>query len=195
MFQAACHLALARKIEVAMVAKVKMSGSWAMLYWFKLNSRKNERMNMQIILWRHAEAEMGQDDLARFLTEKGKRQAMQMAEILRNRLPENHRVWVSQAARSQQTASFLTLNLEVFSELNPEQNAQSVAKLLFGQPEDDTIVIVGHQPWIGELCAFLLNQSWQTQAYWSVKKGAFWWFSAHESDGVFLCKLKTMLTP
>ena len=46
---------------------------------------------MDLILWRHAEAEVlreGSDDLARSLTPKGERQAARMATWLDGHLPE-----------------------------------------------------------------------------------------------------------
>jgi phosphohistidine phosphatase, SixA len=42
---------------------------------------------MELILWRHAEAEDGSPDLERELTGKGHKQAEKMAAFLRPRLP------------------------------------------------------------------------------------------------------------
>lgn len=150
---------------------------------------------MQIILWRHAEAMNGVDDLARELTDKGHKQAAKIANELRKRLPESYTLWVSEAKRSQQTAAYLKVKQVIRSEINPEAQPQLIAKLLTQCVDEETIVIVGHQPWIGQLCAFLLNQNWYDVPYWSVKKGAFWWFQAYPSNGVMLSKLKTMLSP
>ena len=55
---------------------------------------------MELILWRHAEAEDGAPDIARELTAKGHKQATKMAEFLRPRLPENTRILVSPARRT-----------------------------------------------------------------------------------------------
>lgn len=150
---------------------------------------------MNIILWRHAEAHDGSDDLARELTPKGERQAAKMAGLLREKLPEDFELWVSQAKRSQQTAAYLAVPTRTLAAINPDADVRAIARLLLAADENATIVLVGHQPWIGELCAFILNQSWHNQAYWSVKKAAFWWFTAHPSDGVLLAKLKYMLAP
>ena len=148
---------------------------------------------MHIILWRHAEAQIGSNDLARKLTDKGCRQAEKMAAQLHNRLPEHYQLWVSQAQRSRQTADYLGKPTHEFSQLNPKADVRQVAGLFTHIREDETVVIVGHQPWIGQLCAFLLNQSWQNQAYWSVKKGGFWWFKCFADEDVYLSKLKLML--
>ena len=60
---------------------------------------------MELILWRHAEAEDGYPDLERALTEKGHEQAKKMADWLKSRLPKDTQVLVSPAKRAQQTAS------------------------------------------------------------------------------------------
>lgn len=150
---------------------------------------------MNIILWRHAQAVDGEDDLMRELSAQGRKQAAKMAAQLRNKLPENYELWVSQALRSQQTAKYLGAPTLMLPEINPDVDAIHIAPLLLAQDEQATIVVVGHQPWIGELCAFFLNQNWQNHAYWSVKKGAFWWFEGTVDDGVLLAKLRLMQTP
>lgn len=150
---------------------------------------------MNIILWRHAQAEEGSDDLARELTLKGHRQAAKMAALLRKKLPENSRLWVSQAMRSRQTAAHLGGNFEIFAELNPDVDARTLPALLQQAHDNDTLVIVGHQPWIGQLCRFLLNRGWDLHDethYWSVKKGSFWWFEAHADQDIFRAKLLTV---
>ena len=62
---------------------------------------------MDLILWRHAEAEVGSDDLARRLTVRGAKQARQMAAWLKPRPPKHTRIPVSPAVRPQQTADAL----------------------------------------------------------------------------------------
>jgi phosphohistidine phosphatase len=44
---------------------------------------------MELIIWRHAEAEVGSPDMTRRLTERGRRQATRMAKWLNQRLPED----------------------------------------------------------------------------------------------------------
>ena len=62
---------------------------------------------MELILWRHADAEDGADDMARRLTAKGERQAAAMATWLRANLPSQHTLMASPAVRAQQTAAAL----------------------------------------------------------------------------------------
>lgn len=150
---------------------------------------------MQIIVWRHAEAAATSPDLKRVLTKKGRHQAVEMAEKLRKMLPENYQLWVSQAIRSQQTGAFLSNSMKIISEMNPNQDVHQLVTLLAKQADSSTVVLVGHQPWLGELCSFLLNQNWCSNSHWSVKKAAFWWFESHYSAGVFSSKLRLMLSP
>ena len=70
-----------------------------------------------------------------------------------------------------------------------------IAQLLLEIPNDKTVVVVGHQPWLGQLCAFMLNQNWETNSYWSIKKAAFWWFEVEVVNEVFLAKLQSMRAP
>src|SRR5258708_18698212 len=59
---------------------------------------------MEMILWRHADAENGSPDSARKLTERGREQARRVAAWLEPPLPPGCEILVSPAARAQQTA-------------------------------------------------------------------------------------------
>ena len=153
---------------------------------------------MDLILWRHAEAEEGSDDLARALTRKGQKQAREMATWLRQRLPADYRLLVSQAVRSEQTGAFLSRNFEVLPALNPNTTPEAaLAALGWPNPNTDsskqTVVLVGHQPYIGRLAALLLSGQDQ---FWSVKKGAIWWLDLRKSDERLLDqnRLRVMMT-
>ncbi|WP_037587121.1 SixA phosphatase family protein [Stenoxybacter acetivorans] len=137
---------------------------------------------MELILWRHAEAEESESDLARKLTAKGQKQAKQTAKWLKSCLPHTRQIWVSQAIRSQQTAAFLDSENHVVPMLNPDADARQLTKLLLRQADDAVLVWVGHQPWLGQLCAYLLNEDWLSTPLWSVKKSGVWWFSLNFRD-------------
>lgn len=151
---------------------------------------------MHIILWRHAEAEPGTDDLARRLTGKGRKQARYSAAWLKRHLPPGYRLWISEAARSRETAEYLRRADAVQPLINPEADPQRIAELLRAEPDSAALVLVGHQPWIGRLCAWLLTGDWLPEAYWSVKKSAFWWFEVYfDPEGRPYAKLKGALPP
>ena len=79
---------------------------------------------MDLILWRHAEAEDGSPDAKRKLTARGRKQAKQIARWLKPRLPADARIVVSPALRAVQTAEALaTLDvLAGLAELAAERN-------------------------------------------------------------------------
>ncbi len=109
---------------------------------------------MDLILWRHAEAELaapGSDDLSRALTKKGERQAMRMAAWLDRHLPEGTRILVSPSQRTQQTVAPLGRKFKLRDELVPEASAQDVLNLLKWHPDTGPqlkgpVLLVGHQP-------------------------------------------------
>ncbi|HEX6136244.1 MAG TPA: histidine phosphatase family protein, partial [Casimicrobiaceae bacterium] len=78
---------------------------------------------MHLILWRHAEAEAGEPDLARRLTAKGVKQAARTGKWLDEHLPANCRILVSPAKRAQQTAEALKRKFRTRDELAPNVDA------------------------------------------------------------------------
>ena len=151
---------------------------------------------MNLILWRHAEAEDGAPDLERGLTDKGRRQADAAARWLRPYLNDQVDVWASQALRSQQTAKALGLPYAVKHELNPINHVEELPALIAAHKGSDYLILVGHQPWLGQLCSYLLNGGWLAGQYWSVKKSSIWWFGVKVDEGGRLCaKLKAAMTP
>ena len=150
---------------------------------------------MDLILWRHAEAEDGHDDLARQLTTKGQQQACSSGAWLAAQLPPHYRVWASAAARSQQTAAYLGRGLIIRPEINPETDVLVFPALLAAIGDEQTVVITGHQPWLGAWCAYLLNGNWNAGFDWSVKKSGFWWFRYQNTHGLAHAKLVAAMTP
>jgi phosphohistidine phosphatase len=129
---------------------------------------------MELILWRHADAEMGNPDGQRRLTDKGLKQAERMAAWLAPRLPEEYVVMASPAVRADLDTS------------------ASAAQLLraCGWPHGANVVAVGHQPTIGEVAALLLAG---TPAQWAVKKGAVVWLSLRGAEA--RPRLKAWISP
>jgi len=137
---------------------------------------------MELILWRHAEAEDGLNDLARELTSKGHKQAEKMAAWLKPRLPDNTHVLVSPAKRAQQTASSLTKDFTTEDTVTTGASVQSVLKAANWPHAEGAVLIVGHQPTLGAVAAHLLAGQ---NTSWSIKKGSIWWLSSqHQNDGM-----------
>ena len=130
---------------------------------------------MDLILWRHAQAQEradGGDDRARSLTSRGEKQAARMARWLNGQLPENTRILVSPARRAEQTALALGRKYQLREELEPGASVAQLLDLVQWPGAKGTVLVVGHQPTLGQTIAQLLGLS-STQC--AVKKGAVWW--------------------
>jgi phosphohistidine phosphatase len=157
---------------------------------------------MDLILWRHAEAlehplgPEGQQgdalDLERRLTPRGEKQAARMAAWLDRQLPEGARVWVSPAQRTQQTAAALGRKFRTRDELLPGADAAAVLALA-GWPEGRApVVVIGHQPTLGQVIAQLLRLP---EPDCPMKKGAIWWLRDRERAGQRQTLLVSVQTP
>jgi len=126
---------------------------------------------MDLILWRHADAQDGAPDLARELTPRGRDQAARVAAWLDKHLPERYRLLVSPAVRAQQTAQALREDFETVSEL---ASGATVEAILKAAASAGTVLVVGHQPELGRAIAYLLCGK---ERDWAVEKGALWWLA------------------
>ena len=147
---------------------------------------------MDLILWRHCEAEAGEPDLGRRLTSKGLKQAERMAEWLERHLPDTCRILVSPADRAQQTAAALPRKFKTVPELAPTDAPGAVLAAANWPDSREPVMIVGHQPTLGMVASFLLSGE---EAYWSVRKGAVWWLSNRVRDSGAAVVLKTVIGP
>src|SRR5258706_9782108 len=148
---------------------------------------------MDLILWRHADAENGSHDSERKLTAKGIKQAARMAKWLRARLSENAVVLASPAKRAQQTARALTADYKTVTEIGTAASAKDVL-IACGWPGDErtVVVVVGHQPTLGATAALLLTGATQQ---WSLKKGAVVWIAGHAETGAASAVLRAAISP
>jgi len=155
---------------------------------------------MDLILWRHAEAEVmseGGDDLSRQLTAKGERQAARMAEWLEHNLPEGTRVLVSPARRTEQTARALGRKYKLRDELVPESTVDDVLGLLkwdpvLGPQAKGPVLLVGHQPYLGQVVSRLLGMKDENCA---IRKGSAWWLRARMREGQLQTVLMAVVGP
>lgn len=134
---------------------------------------------MDLILWRHADAESGMPDDERRLTAKGLKQAERIAGWLAKRLPKDACVLVSPARRAQETARALARKFETRSEIGTAASPQSVLDAAGWPDGTGAVVVVGHQPTLGQAAALALTGE---PAQWSIKKGAIWWLERRERD-------------
>ena len=74
---------------------------------------------MDLLLWRHAEAEDGPVDFDRALTDRGQKQARAMARWLRKHAPKKLRIIASPTVRTRQTADAIELPYETSRRIGP----------------------------------------------------------------------------
>lgn len=157
---------------------------------------------MDLILWRHAEAhdhpeplqgcQGDSQDLARRLTPRGEKQAARMGAWLDRQLPAAARVFVSPAQRTEQTALALGRKYKVCAGLAPGGDPLALLELAQWPLGKWPLVVVGHQPTLGQVIALLLGLN---EADCPVRKGAVWWLRQRERDGVLQTVLVTVQTP
>ena len=147
---------------------------------------------MDLILWRHAEAEEGANDLARELTPKGHKQAARVAEWLLQRLPSRFALISSPAARAQQTAEALGIPVKTAKEIAPGAADSAILKVAGWPDHKGTVVLVGHQPDFGHAAAFLVSG---TQLAVSIKKGGLWWLSDRAREDGAKVVVRAVVSP
>lgn len=146
------------------------------------------------IFWRHADASDGQVDLLRALSEYGHQQAQKSAnwltkqnivpmtpEVLKQASADsttrqlgedslfsgadiNFALISSEATRARQTAAALSSHINIVPALNPGASVRAVLTALRALP-CRKMIIVGHQPWIGQAVEQLLSGRPAYRAY------------------------------
>ena len=135
---------------------------------------------MELLLWRHAEAAAGQPDLARPLTERGRRQAGRMARFLAPRLPKELRIVASPARRAQETARALGRSFEIQDIVAPGASVADVLRAAGWPAAKRPVLVVGHQPTLGEVAAQLVEGRLPG---WDLGTGAVCWLKGRSRGG------------
>ena len=100
--------------------------------------------------------------------------------------------------RCQQTAKALGLPFETDKRLGTDSDVSTLLAAV-NWPEggkdakgNNAVLVVGHQPTLGQTAALLLSGE---EAYWSIKKGALWWFSNRTRQGESQTVLRAVTPP
>ena len=150
---------------------------------------------VDLILWRHAEADEADDqgdDLQRALTHKGERQAERMAGWLHRQLASTTRVLVSPARRTQQTAQTLQRKFKTVEALAPDGTVEGLLHVARWPDSREPVLVVGHQPTLGVTASYLLHDSTHP---WALRKGGVLWLRGREREGQLQVVLHAALTP
>jgi phosphohistidine phosphatase len=150
---------------------------------------------MDLILWRHAEAidlELVGDDMLRSLTPRGEKQATRMAEWLDRQMPSGAKVWASPALRTEQTARALGRKFKTSPALAPLATVEQLLELTQWPQAKGCVLVVGHQPVLGQAIARLLGLA---DSDCAVKKGAVWWLRHRERENGAQTVVVTVQSP
>lgn len=150
---------------------------------------------MDLLLWRHAEAhelEAGQTDLERTLTAKGEKQAQRVAKWLDQQLPEGARIYCSPAVRTVQTVAHLERKYKIRDALAPGASIADVLASAQWPLARNPVLVVGHQPVLGEVVAQLLGVVGEPV---SVRKGSLWWLRSREREGRQQTSVMSVICP
>lgn len=141
---------------------------------------------MDLILWRHADAIPGSENLAdldRPLSPKGLKQAKRMGEWLNRVLPENTRILVSPARRTLETADSLDRRYKTSAALAPDGTVDQLLSEVRWPNAREVTLVIGHQPTLGLVAAYLMGARHVTaENPWRLKKGAIWWVRAKADE-------------
>jgi phosphohistidine phosphatase len=150
---------------------------------------------MELILWRHADAEPaapGQPDETRALTAKGNKQAQRMADWLNRNLPESCRILVSPAVRTVQTADALGRKFKTSAALAPDASPEDILHAARWPDSREPVLVVGHQPALGQVAAMLIGGAKQD---WTLRKGSACWIVRKIEDEMETTYIKALIGP
>ena len=137
---------------------------------------------MDLILWRHAEAEderAGLEDIDRALTKNGQKQAARVGAWLDAHLPRETLVLCSPALRCQQTALGLGRDFRIVERIAPGATPAAVLEAAQWPDAAQPVMIVGHQPTLGQTLAQVLRLQDSNCGF---RKGQAWWLRAREGE-------------
>jgi phosphohistidine phosphatase len=147
---------------------------------------------MELILWRHADAEEGERDMERKLTGKGRKQAARVAQWLLHRLPSKFTLISSPARRSRETADALEARYKISDRLAPGAQVKDLIEAAGWPKHKGVVILVGHQPDFGRAAAALVSGR---PSDWSIKKGGLWWLDNRERDGDAQVVVRAVIAP
>ncbi len=138
---------------------------------------------MELILWRHAEAEphvaTREGDQRRALTSKGARHASRVGAWLDRQLPAQCRILASPALRCVQTAEALGRKFTTVEALNTDSTPQQILEACGWPDQRLPVVIVGHQPLLGQVAALVFSGE---PHEWKIRKASVLWIARKNDE-------------
>jgi phosphohistidine phosphatase len=121
---------------------------------------------MRVILIRHGDAVASSllGDSGRHLSVEGRRQATATGRALAEHQVRPSRVWCSPLVRAVQTAELVIAPLEFAGvveardDLYPDSSVDSLAQALAEMSDEESLIVVGHQPYMSTAVSLLLER-------------------------------------
>ena len=102
------------------------------------------------------------------------------------------KIWASPASRTEQTAQALGRKFKTHAALAPLGHVDGLLDLVQWPHGKSPVVVIGHQPTLGQVVARLLDLP---EGECAIKKGALWWLRLRERNGVQQTVVVTVQTP
>ena len=148
---------------------------------------------MDLILWRHAEAEDGTPDLERRLTPRGHKHAARVAEWLLQRLPAKFAVLASPGARARRRPRRRSASRSrPCRALAPGASVQAILEAADWPERKSAVVVVGHQPDLGRVAVHLVAGA---AGDGTIKKGGLWWLTNRVRDDETQVVVRAVVAP
>jgi phosphohistidine phosphatase len=145
----------------------------------------SEMVNADADQWRQA-------DLSRPLNERGRVQAQSMCRWLNEHASSDLLVLCSPAIRCQETIESLDREHQICPQLAPHQSFTQLCSLIENHSARTPILLVGHQPALGQAIAHLLGSP---SPDFSVRKGSLWWLRQRYRLGKFQTVIYCVQSP
>jgi len=138
---------------------------------------------MELILWRHAEAEPHTEDAVsdqlRVLTPKGARHASRVGAWLDRQLPAGCRILTSPATRCVQTTEALGRKFATVDALNTHSTPEAMLDACGWPRQKMPVVMVGHNPLLGQVAALIFSG---VAHEWKIRKGSLLWIARKSEE-------------
>jgi phosphohistidine phosphatase len=117
---------------------------------------------MKLYIMRHAQASFrAPSDRERPITESGIKQTNDLLLVNRDQISDINLIWCSDLLRAKQTAGLVSEALKIEATEKPFLSPDGDLRLVLAELEklssDDCLLVVSHQPLVGELVSALLN--------------------------------------
>ena len=148
---------------------------------------------MDLLLWRHAQARdalPGESDMDRPLTDKGIRQAENMAGWLNRHMPSNTLILCSPAVRTVQTVQALTQAFTLCQEIRPDSSAEALLAASQWPHASTPVLVVSHQPFLSQAVSQVFD--FPLAVTLPFRKGSLWWIRSRPLNGVIKPQLLTI---